>query len=252
MINLRQLTFTILLLCTLGCSKTDAPNTEEVKTEIAKTDGNDTNGSETNGSDTDNDQSIAPETAKYQLTFNAEWSFATHPNDFPSGPHFSGIIGMTHNADVQLFKNETSATQGIKNMSETGGKGALSKEIYAWISEKKAKSLISGAGISRSPGSVTVEFTIEKSHSRVSVASMIAPSPDWFIAVRDVELFEKNKWITEKSLQVGVYDAGTDAGTTFTSPNQTENKTIQKITTPPLAVDGKVNSMGTITFKQIE
>jgi len=117
-------------------------------------------------------------------------------------------------------------------MSETGGKGALSKEIYAWISEKKAKSLISGAGISRSPGSVTVEFTIEKSHSRVSVASMIAPSPDWFIAVRDVELFEKNKWITEKSLQVGVYDAGTDAGTTFTSPNQTENKTIQKITTP--------------------
>jgi len=81
---------------------------------------------------------------------------------------------------------------------------------------------------------------------------MIAPSPDWFIAVRDVELFEKNKWITEKSLQVGDYDAGTDAGTTFTSPNQTENKTIQKITTPPLAVDGKVNSMGTITFKQIE
>ena len=38
MINLRQLTFTILLLCTLGCSKTDVPNTEEVKTEIAKTD----------------------------------------------------------------------------------------------------------------------------------------------------------------------------------------------------------------------
>lgn len=225
--NIKQLSFTFLLICLLGCANDDEPNTD-VKS-----------------------QTPSAEEAKYELTFNALWSSATHPTDFPSGPHFSGLIGMTHNGDVKLFATEKKATPGIKNMAEVGSKSPLSNEIDAWISEKKAKSRISGGGIGRSPGSVNVEFTIEKSHSLVSVVSMIAPSPDWFIAVRDVELYEEDKWVSEKNVEVGVYDAGTDAGQTFSSPNKTENKTIQKITTPPLAVDGIVKKMGTITLKKI-
>lgn len=80
---------------------------------------------------------------------------------------------------------------------------------------------------------------------------MIAPSPDWFIAVRDVELYEKGKWITDKTVEVGAYDAGTDAGVNFTSPNKDETGSIKRITTPPLATNGKVKSMGTVTFKKI-
>ena len=136
-------------------------------------------------------------------------------------------------------------------MAETGSKNALSKEIDLFISEQKVKSRISGGGIGRSPGSVELEFTIEKSHSLVSVVSMIAPSPDWFIAVREVELYEKDKWITDKTVEVGVYDAGTDAGVNFTYPNKDETGSIKRITTPPLAVNGKVKSMGTVTFKKI-
>jgi hypothetical protein len=143
------------------------------------------------------------------------------------------------------------ATSGIKNMAEVGSKSPLSSEIDAWISEKKAKSLISGGGIGRSPGSLNVEFTIEKSHSLVSVVSMIAPSPDWYVAIRDIELYEEDKWVTEKTVEVGVYDAGTDAGQTFSAPNKIENKPIQKITTPPLAVNGIVKRMGTMTLKKI-
>ncbi len=41
--------------------------------------------------------------ARYKLTFNATWSAQTHPNEFPPGPHFSGLIGMTHNGNVMLF-----------------------------------------------------------------------------------------------------------------------------------------------------
>jgi hypothetical protein len=76
-------------------------------------------------------------TGKYKLTFNATWSSSTHPNDFPSNPHFSGLIGMTHNADIKLFEVDKKATDGIKNMAETGGKSPLSDEIDQLITEKK-------------------------------------------------------------------------------------------------------------------
>ncbi|NCF31638.1 MAG: hypothetical protein GWP29_07150, partial [Bacteroidetes bacterium] len=223
---LKKLSFIILLIWFSACMNENESNTDTIKTNKSET--------------------PSEEEAKYELTFNALWSSATHPVDFPSSPHFSGLIGMTHNGDVQLFAAEKKATSGIKNMAEVGSKSPLSSEIDAWISEKKAKSLISGGGIGRSPGSLNVEFTIEKSHSLVSVVSMIAPSPDWYVAIRDIALYEEDKWVTEKTVEVGVYDAGTDAGQTFSAPNKIENKTIQKITTPPLAVNGIVKRMGTM------
>ena len=149
--------FTYLLLFSfLACAKTTTTESEKPLDEKTET----------------------TEKGKYKLTFNATWSSFSHPNDFPSNPHFSGLIGMTHNADIQLFEVEKKATIGIKNMAETGSKNTLSKEIDLFISEQKVKSRISGGGIGRSPGSVELEFTIEKSHSLVSVVSMIAPSPN--------------------------------------------------------------------------
>jgi len=61
--------------------------------------------------------------ARYKLTFNADWSAQTHPNEFPSSAHFSGLIGMTHNGNTMLFAKGGIASDGIKNMAETGGKG---------------------------------------------------------------------------------------------------------------------------------
>ena len=41
-------------------------------------------------------------TARYRVRFNATWSATTHPNDFPSAPHFSGLIGGTHNEEPSI------------------------------------------------------------------------------------------------------------------------------------------------------
>ena len=41
--------------------------------------------------------------ARYKLTFSAVWSAQTHPNEFPSSAHFSGLIGMTHNGNTMLL-----------------------------------------------------------------------------------------------------------------------------------------------------
>jgi len=192
--------------------------------------------------------------ARYKLTFNATWSAQTHPFEFPTSAHFSGLIGMTHNGSVMLFAKGEIASEGIKNMAETGGKNPLETEIQNFISDGTGNILISGGGINSSPGEVNLEFNITSSHSMVSVVSMLAPSPDWFIAVSNINLFENDEWVTSKTNTVEIYDAGTDDGSTFRSPDFPTNPraVISEIRSPPLAVNNVVVPLGSITFTKID
>jgi hypothetical protein len=191
--------------------------------------------------------------ARYKLTFNATWSAQTHPTEFPASAHFSGLIGMTHNDTVMLFSKGELASEGIKNMAETGSNNPLEAEIQTFISNGSGNVLISGAGVNSSPGEVSLEFDIASTHSLVSVVSMLAPSPDWFIAVSSVNLIENNEWVN-KTITVEIYDAGTDNGSTFLSPDfpSLPPFPIDNITTPPLAVNNVVAPLGSITFTKID
>jgi hypothetical protein len=192
--------------------------------------------------------------ARYRLTFNATWSAQTHPNEFPSSAHFSGLIGMTHNGNAMLFANGDVASDGIKNMAETGSKNPLEDEIQNFITNGTGNVLISGGGVSSSPGEVSLEFDIASSHTLVSVVSMVAPSPDWFIAVSNINLIDNDEWVTSKTFTVDIYDAGTDNGATFLSPDNPAVPRIPifEITTPPLAVNNVVAPLGSVTFTKIE
>ena len=57
--------------------------------------------------------------AKYTLRFQGEWTRERHPN-FPSGPHFSPIIGCSHNDGYVMWKAEIKATRGVQSVAETG------------------------------------------------------------------------------------------------------------------------------------
>jgi hypothetical protein len=195
-----------------------------------------------------------PLDARYRLTFSATWSAQTHPNDFPSSAHFSGLIGMTHNSSTMLFTKGEIASDGIKNMAETGSKNPLTSEIQDFISNGTGNTLISGGGVSPSPGEISLEFDIASTHSLVSVVSMVAPSPDWFIAVSNINLLENNEWIISKVITVDIYDSGTDSGVSFLSPNNATDPRVPifEITTPPLAVNNVVAPLGSITFTKID
>jgi hypothetical protein len=192
--------------------------------------------------------------AQYQLTFEATWSDATHPTDFPPNPHFSGLIGASHTLAARLWEEGGTATPGIKNMAETGGKSPLDSEINALIGDGGACALISGGGIGLSPGVATVTFTVNQDCPLVSVVSMIAPSPDWFVGVSGLNLFENGAWIEQKVVELLPYDAGTDSGSSYTSPNEptASPEPIYRIETEPLAVDGGVPPLGTFTFSRLD
>jgi hypothetical protein len=49
---------------------------------------------------------------------------------------------------------------------------------------------------------------------------MIAPSPDWMIAINSINLREGGSWSNEIVIPLFPYDAGTDSGVNYTSGNQ--------------------------------
>jgi hypothetical protein len=195
-----------------------------------------------------------PQTAVYRLAFDATWSADTHPTDFPSNAHFSGLIGAAHVAGVHLWEVGEPSSPGIKNMAERGLKEPLGSEVDTLIAHGEACSKLSGGGINPSPGSVQLELTMDRDCPSVSVVSMIAPSPDWFVGVSDVLLFEHGRWVDEKVIDLLPYDAGTDSGVTFLSPDLVTEPPvpIQEIVSDPLLVGEAVPPLGTFTFTRVE
>lgn len=77
----------------------------------------------------------------------------------------------------------------------------------------------------------TQEFIIglDEEHSLVSLITMIAPSPDWFAGVHDLyPVSRSGVWWSSFSVDLQPYDAGSDGGDTYGSPNDSLN--------PPLVV----------------
>jgi hypothetical protein len=195
-----------------------------------------------------------PPSAKYELVFEATWSADSHPADFPPNPHFSPLIGASHGPDANLWDVENPASPGIKNVAETGGTSPLDSEIEAFIASGTACATISGGGVPVSPGSVSVTFTVNLGCPLVSVVTMIAPSPDWFVGVAGLNLLQDGAWVDELTIELLPHDAGTDSGTRYTSPNDPTSSPgpITPIEWEPLVVDGIVPALGTFTFTRLD
>jgi len=161
----------------------------------------------------------APDSAVYRIVFEATWSRRTHPDDFPPGPHFSPLIGAVHSDRVSFWDLGETASPGIESMAETGATSLLSGEIRAEIPQN-ASAIVSGSG-SGSPGRVTIrDVVVRLDDPLVTLVTMIAPSPDWFVGVTGYSLLNGlGHWTDERSVVLYPLDAGTDDGPSYTSDN---------------------------------
>ena len=193
---------------------------------------------------------LPDEKGEYSITFESSWSAETHPLDFPGNPHFSPIIGAYHREDFVFWEEGGLATPGIKELAETGRRVLFTEEILAVVDTDDANVLLWGGGIPVSPGSVTITFTAHRDFHYVSLASMIAPSPDWFTGVSGLNLFEGDDWSERIEIDLYLYDAGTDSGLTYTASNAATPvpETIRKIDDYAFVADGEINPVGTMTF----
>lgn len=197
--------------------------------------------------------SCPPGTAQYRLTFNAVWSQATHPTNFPSSPHFSGLVGGVHSEAVSFWDVGQQASPGIERMAELGSKTVLINEVNAAITAGTAESVISGNGIAVSPGSVSVDFSVSQAFPRVTIVTMLAPSPDWFVGVSGVPLFEDGNWVESLTIQVYSIDAGTDSGASYSSSNIDTNpaEPIFEIIGDPFLNGNELGAVGSFGFARL-
>ena len=207
----------------------ESPETESPETESPETESPETESPETESPETESPMPPERE-ARYRVTFAATWSPQTHPTNFPSGPHFSGLVGATHDADIRIWQLGQLASGGIESMAETGGTTRLLAEIDDLIAAGTAHGELSGGGLSTSPSSVILEFDIVASHPYVTLVSMLAPSPDWFVGVSALSLLaEDGTWKEREEVSLLLYDAGTDDGATFSPGDDYDSDPAQPI-----------------------
>lgn len=190
--------------------------------------------------------------AMYEVVFDAEWSAATHPTSFPSNPHFSPLIGGTHSDAVVFWEPGGIATLGIERMAETGSPNSLRNEVNAAILSDTAHGVLQGGAIALSPNDVSMSFEIVEEFPLVTLVTMIAPSPDWFVGVHGLSLRENGAWVDSITVDLWAYDSGTDSGVNYNSPNSNTSpkEPIRNITGEfPLDGSGRI---GTYTFTRVD
>ena len=158
--------------------------------------------------------------ATYTVTFQGAWNTTVTAGGVPSGGHFTTLIGGVHNAEVTFLKEGGMATAGVEIMAELGGTGTLTNEVRA--AEPNALSVLQGSAGNIGPtGSSTINMvTLTTDHPRVTLLSMVAPSPDWFVGVSGLSLLDAGAdWLPSQTVNLYPWDAGTEEGTEFSLTN---------------------------------
>jgi len=195
----------------------------------------------------------AAQEVTYRVTVAGTWTAASHPHEYPDDAHFSWLTGATHDEDYRLFEAGGIATPGLEALAEVGELSPYDAQIEAAIGRGSAGALFQARPIERMPGTTTFEVTVDERHPLVSLVTMIAPSPDWFTGVADIRLLENGAWIAEKTLPLEAWDAGTDSGATFRSPDADTmpRGPVGRIDTAHFTVKSNPVPVGTVTFKRL-
>lgn len=157
---------------------------------------------------------------QFQISFEGFWT--TMP--LPGGAHFSPLIGATHNESGLLFEPGQTASTGVENVAELGSTSALIGEINTLINAGDAGQVILRNANIGPVQTVTANFSASLDHSRLSLLTMIAPSPDWFVGVSNLDLLDANgNWRQQVVVDLNSYDAGTEEGDGFSLSNPPTN-----------------------------
>ncbi len=155
--------------------------------------------------------------ATYQVTFQGTWTTAATPGGLPRSAHFSPLIGTVHNDGVIFWEVGGMASPGIENVAELGQTSVFKSEINA--SDHAGAIIEKGLGTGGTP-EVSVDFEATADHPLVTLLTMIAPSPDWFVGVSGLSLLDaRGRWLARLEVDLFPYDAGTENGDGFSLRN---------------------------------
>nr|XP_021533361.1 spondin-2 [Neomonachus schauinslandi] len=161
--------------------------------------------------------------AKYSITFTGKWSQTAFPKQYPlfrPPAQWSSLLGAAHSSDYSLWRKNQYVSDGLRDFAERGEAWALMREMEA-AGEKlqSVHEVFSAPAVPSGTGQTSAELEVHSRHSLVSFVVRIVPSPDWFVGVDSLDLCDGDRWREQVAVDLYPYDAGTDSGFTFSSPN---------------------------------
>lgn len=192
---------------------------------------------------------------EYTIVLKSSWTAARFPFEYPeagtfTGPHFSGLIGASHSPSYAIFSVGSRPTPGLEKLSEEGKHTPLDGEIRAAIQSGAAGALVESGPLRDFKDSLVATVRVDPDHPLVSLVAMIAPSPDWFTGISNVNLRENGEWVATRTLDLWSYDSGGDDGTTYKAADQDNNpkKATSQNSDRHFAPKGTALSVGTVTI----
>lgn len=165
-------------------------------------------------------------TAKYRLTFYGNWSEKVHPKDYPRrANHWSALIGASHSRSYVLWEYGGYASEGVRQVAEFGSPIKMEEEIrqkgdevLTVIKTKAQWPAWQPLNLRAAP---SAEFSVDRTRHLMSFLTMLGPSPDWNVGLSGEDLCTKEcGWVQRLETDLIPWDAGTDGGVTYESPNK--------------------------------
>ncbi|AXG71567.1 spondin_N [Kordia sp. SMS9] len=160
--------------------------------------------------------------ANYTISFEGTWSASTHPHaNFSVNAHWSNLVGAMHNSNVVFVNPGSLASAGIEDVAENGQNDAIQLEVQNAMNAGNANLFFNQPFDAFSPtATAATSIVADQNFPLLSLASMIAPSPDWMIQVNSISLLDTNgDWIPSIVMDLFPYDAGTEDGNMYASNN---------------------------------
>ncbi|MGH0143248.1 UNVERIFIED_CONTAM: hypothetical protein FKN15_040278 [Acipenser sinensis] len=139
--------------------------------------------------------------------------------------HWSAIIGASHSKDYVLWEYGDYASEGVKQVAEFGSPVKMEEEIRQKgddvLTVIKAKAQWPAWQPLNVRSAPSAEFSVDRTRHLMSFFTMLGPSPDWNVGLSAEDLCTKECGWAQKVVQDLIpWDAGTDSGVTYESPNK--------------------------------
>lgn len=185
------------------------------------------------------------------MTLTGRW--ASPELGVPPGAHFTTFLGMVHTEKAFIWKTGMVASPGTELLAETGNGLTMLQEIDSMVRNRTASSLLLFTAPAPT-GVKSTSFYCNSNYSQVSFASMLGDTPDWFTGLSGFHLRRDNTWVTDTTILLPVYDAGTEEGLGFSSNNPATDPAqpvrLLSATGAPVLANGKavIGPVATVRF----
>lgn len=169
---------------------------------------------------------IAQSLATYDINFTSTWN-ATDHSTLPSDAHWSNLVGANHNSTITFLEMGATATNGIENVAEAGSNTIFNAEVQTAINAGNAEQWLqeSFSPFAAISSATLSDVIVSEAYPLLTLVSMIAPSPDWIIAVNGLTLWDTSldQWKETFTVDLFPYDAGTEDGFDYSGDNPATN-----------------------------